>query len=250
MDSRVCVKERLDGVMAVDCSPIPQQHDRSAEVSEEVCEEDFDISIFEAMRAELHVQSDVAPAWRDAECAKGRDSILFEPMVEVRRLAPGGPSSPDIGDEQKTTFIHEYEMGAKFCGFFLCVAIRAVSNAEWLLRSFGARGVRVFDSSIPCRATVARHGSGDSSHGNVSRSLWLSAPRSRDRLNILPRWDLSADTLQASPSVLSISAVDALVWVSDAALSSHVSCKPRAIGQQSSSRRRAIERWPTRSCSG
>ncbi len=215
MQSWSFVKERSDGMMAVDRSPIPQQHNRSPQVPEEILQKELDISMFEAARAELHVKSGVTPTWRDADGPKGRDSVLLEPMVEVRCLASWCPGAPYIWDEQKSTFIHEYEMGAKFCGFFLFGAIPAVPSAEWLVRPFGVHGVRVFDSSTRCSATVARHGSGDSSHGNVSRSLWLYALRSRDRLNIPLQWDLSADTLRASLSVLSRGGVDAPGWVWD-----------------------------------
>lgn len=99
MHSRVSVKERLDGAVTVDCPPIPQQHDGSAEVTEEISQEDLDICILKTVRPELHIEPDVPPAWRDAECAERRYSILFEPVVEMRGLAPRRPGPPDIGDE-------------------------------------------------------------------------------------------------------------------------------------------------------
>ena len=68
--------------------------------------------------------------WRDSDGPKGRDSVLFEPVVEVRSLASGRPRTANIGDEQKATFIHEYEMGAKSCGFFLYEASRSFSTAQ------------------------------------------------------------------------------------------------------------------------
>lgn len=98
------VKERSDGMMAVDRSPIPQQHDRSAQVSEEILQEDLDVTMVEAARAELHVQSSVPPTWRDADGPKGRDPFLPEPMVEVRCVAPRSPCASHVGDEQKTRF--------------------------------------------------------------------------------------------------------------------------------------------------
>jgi hypothetical protein len=148
MYSWICVKERLDGMMTVDGSPIPQQHDRSAQVPEQILEEDFDICVFEATRAELHVQSNVSSMWRDADGSKGGDSVLLEPVVEVRCLAPWCPGAPHVGNEQKPAFIHEYEMGAKSCGFFLCEASRSLSTVQLHLRPVGARDVRVFDNSI------------------------------------------------------------------------------------------------------
>ncbi len=130
MESWVLVNERLDRMMTVDRSPIPQQNNRSSQVPKEIQQEDLDIVIVEVARSELHVKSGVSPEWRYADSPKSRDSVLLEPMVEVRCLAPWCPGAPYIGDEQESTFIHEYEMGAKFCSFFLSVAIRAVSNAE------------------------------------------------------------------------------------------------------------------------
>lgn len=128
-ESRMFVKKRFESMMTVNCSAIPQQDDRSSDVLEEMEQEAFDIPVFEAAGAKLHVKSGVSPAWRDAESAKGRDSVLLEPMVEMRCLASGCPGAPHIGDEQKAAFIHEYEMGAKSCGFFLCEASCSVSTA-------------------------------------------------------------------------------------------------------------------------
>ena len=99
MQSWAFVKECSDGMMTVDRSPIPQQHDPSAQVPEEILQEDLDVTMFEAARAELHVQSSVPPTWRDADGSKGRDSVLLEPMVEVRCLASWSPSASYIGDE-------------------------------------------------------------------------------------------------------------------------------------------------------
>ena len=156
MHSGVCSEKRSDGMMTVDRAPIPQEHDWSAQVREQILQEDFDICVFEAARAELHVEADVSPAWRDAESAKGRNSVLLEPVVEVRCPASGRPSAPHIGDEQETAFIHEYEMGAKSCGFFLCEASRSLSTVQSRLRPVGAHDVRVFDNStrvVPRGAT-------------------------------------------------------------------------------------------------
>ena len=169
MDSRMFVKERFNGMMTVDCSAIPQQNDRSSQVPVEVEQEEFDIPMLEAARAELHVKSSVPSLWRDADSAKGGDSVLFEPMVEVRCLASGCPSAPHIGDEQKAAFIHEYEMGAKSCGFVLCEAIRSVSSAQSLLRPFGAPDARVFDSSIPVVPRAATSDSDDIECETVSK---------------------------------------------------------------------------------
>ena len=106
MQSWTFVKECSDGMMTMDRSPIPQQHDRSAQVPEEILQEDLDVTMFEAVAAELHVESSVPPTWRDADSPKGRDSVLLEPMVEVRCLASWCPCAPHVGNEQKPALIH------------------------------------------------------------------------------------------------------------------------------------------------
>ena len=55
MESRMLIKERLNGTMAVDCSAIPQENDRSSQMLEQREQEYFDILIVEAPRTELHV---------------------------------------------------------------------------------------------------------------------------------------------------------------------------------------------------
>ncbi len=212
------LKKRFDGMMTVDHSTIPQQHDRSAEVPEEILQEDLDITMFEAVRAELNIQSNVSPLWRNGDGPKGRDFVLLEPMVNVRCLASWSPRASHIGNEQKPAFIHEYEMGAKSCGFFLSEATRLEPNARWPLHLSGVLGVLVSDNSIPCSVTAARHGSGDSSHGSVSRSARRFAARSINRLNTQLRSDPSTDTCSIVLSVPGSSEVDAQVWVWDGVL--------------------------------
>src|SRR3990172_10075430 len=157
-------------MMTVNRSPIPQQNNRPTQMPKEILQEDLDVVMFEAVRTELHVQSGMSPVWRNADGPKSRDSILLEPMIEVLCLSPWCPGAPDIGDEQKSTFIHEYEMSATSCGFFLSEATRFAPTRQWPLRPSGALGARVSDSSIPCSVTVARHGSDDRLHESVSRS--------------------------------------------------------------------------------
>lgn len=161
IESWVFLKERFDGMLTVNRSPIPQHDNRPTQMPKEILQEDLDIVMFEVVRSELHVQSQVAPVGRNADGPKSRDPVLLEPMIEVRCLSPRCPGAPDVGDEQKTTFIHEYEMGATSCGFFLSGATRSAPNGQWPLRPSGAHGAPVSDSSIPCSVTVARHGSDD-----------------------------------------------------------------------------------------
>ena len=168
IESWVLLKEWSDGMLTMNRSPIPQQDNRPTQMSEEIPQEDFNVVMFEVMRSELHVQSQAAPVGRNADGPKSRDPVLLEPMVEVRCLSPWCPCTPEIGDEQKSTFIHEYEMGATSCGFFLFGATPSAPNGQWPLRPFGALGARVSDSSIPCSVTVARHGLDDRLHESVS----------------------------------------------------------------------------------
>jgi hypothetical protein len=84
-------------------------------------------------------------------------------------LSFGRPGASHIGDEQKATFIDEYQMGAKSCGFFLCEATSRASNARWLFRPSVLLGVPVFDNSIPIAQESARRDWDDSEYESVSK---------------------------------------------------------------------------------
>jgi len=169
MESLVCIKKRLNGTLAVDGSAIPQQDDRPTKVSQEVLYKPFDIPVSEVMRTKLHVEPNVPVLRRNAEGANGGDPVLLEPVIKMRRLPFGCPCTSHIGDEQKAALIEENQMGAKFCGFFLCEAIRCASNEGWLFRSFVLHGVLVFDNSIPVVQEVAKRDWDDTEYETVSK---------------------------------------------------------------------------------
>ena len=156
-------------MVTMDGSAIPEQHDRSPEVPQKVLQKMLDIPMIEIARVELHVEGNASLPGRDAESPNGRDSVLLEPVVEERCLASGCPCASYVGDEQETAFIKEYQMGATFCGFFLCEASRNAPSVQWLPRPSALRGVRVFDNSTQVVPKAAKRDWHDTGYESVSK---------------------------------------------------------------------------------
>ena len=144
-------------------SPIPEQDHGAAQVLEQLPEELGHVwrsDILVAM--ESGVEGDAPPAWRNADGGDGRNLGPASSATQARSLSPGSPGAKDVGDEQKAALIEEYQMGAKFFGFFLYGAKYTASSGRWPSHHAPAPAFPVFDSSSPRSSGNATDDWGDS----------------------------------------------------------------------------------------
>lgn len=109
--------------------------------------------------------------------------MLIE-VVEVGRLALGGPGALDGRDEEEPALIEEDQMGPPVVGVFLYGASGGASSARSPRRPAGGPGAPVSAHSSPNPAAPATHGWGGTGCGSASRSGARCAGASRDRSGI------------------------------------------------------------------
>lgn len=112
-------KKGLHLAIPMDHSTVPQQHDSSSQVPEQMAEEGLDISALEIAFVKSDIQGHPVLIRRQADGDNGRYSVLPESNVETRCLAFGCPGTFDIGNKQEAPFIQKHQMGTRSTGFFI-----------------------------------------------------------------------------------------------------------------------------------
>lgn len=152
---------------------IPEQDHGAAQVFEQLPEEPGHFRRSDILVAvESGVEGDAPSARRNTDSRDGRNLGPASGATEVRSLSPGSPSPDDVGDEQEAALIEEYQMGAKFFGFFLYGANDTSSSGRWPSHHAPAPVFPAFDSSNPKSSENATDGSG----GSRSRTAFRPSP--------------------------------------------------------------------------
>lgn len=80
--------QRSDRIALVNASIVPDQDDRSAEMSKQLPEEGADLGVLDVLGVEAVVEAETAAPWTHRDAGDDRDSITPLAVVEQRRLAP------------------------------------------------------------------------------------------------------------------------------------------------------------------
>lgn len=148
--------------MSVDRASVPQKHNGTPEVFQQMSEKAQNIRALEVLGPKMDIERQMSLLGRNRDRADCRYSILSIQMAEEGCLALRRPCPFDVRNEQKSAFIEENEMGATFFGVFLYGATVCASTPRFPLPSFVERDVPVSDNSIPFLAGFAKHDWGDS----------------------------------------------------------------------------------------
>lgn len=160
-----------DSFSVMNGSPILQQDHRTLQMPKQVTQEGSDIQPHESTAAQPEIERHALARGRHSQGADRGDPILFVQIAHDRRAAFRRPGAGHIGDEHKTGFIEEDQMGAPWSGVFLYAASGTVSIGRSRSRSAAARSVRGSDNSIPTGSGASRH----DRDGSVSRTAGGSA---------------------------------------------------------------------------
>jgi hypothetical protein len=174
-------QELPDLAPAMNRPAVPEQVDRSAEVTQEVTEEGLDIEAGEIVGATPEVESHSPSPGRYRQAAADRQPVVPVAVPDARCLSLGRPGAVDIRDQQEPALIDEDEVGAASSGVFLSAAIRSASTERWRARRARPRGARASGSSSPGPSAPSRHGRGDSTPRTRAESTWRPAAASTDR---------------------------------------------------------------------
>ncbi len=191
MEPLVLVNELLYDDAPVDGAPIPEQHNRSAQVAQEVTQEAEDLHPGNIGAVETEVKSKPLARWGDGDSRDGRNPFPRIAVSEDRSMTDRCPGLAHVRDEEESAFVEEYEMGPKSLGFFLTPATAASSTVRWLARFFAWLGAPASATSILDPSSLATHDRSDTESRNVSRSAWQFAAESIALSYIPPRQHLA-----------------------------------------------------------
>src|SRR5262245_12537651 len=104
--------------MSMDLAAIPEQHDRAAQVTEQVPEKRDDLSPRDVAQVQVEVQPKAVTSRGHGEHRNDGDSVMPITMSKTRSLPDGRPGLADVGDEQESALIEKREMRASACGVF------------------------------------------------------------------------------------------------------------------------------------
>lgn len=241
MEALALTNELLNDEAPVDRAAIPEQHNWSAQMAQQVVQETDDLHPGNVGAVETEVKSKPLTRRGDADGGDGRNPLPRIAVSDNRSMADRRPGLAHVRDEEESAFVEEYEMGPKSLGFFLTRATAFSSNVRWLARFSAWPGAPASATSILDPSSLATHDRSDTESRNVSRSAWQFAAESTTPCYIPPRQHL-APTVRgacAFATRTSVAGVRALVW--PAGLLPHLgespgSNAPRSLSKRSESR--------------
>jgi hypothetical protein len=128
MQPWVALLKRGDGRSLVDRAAIPQEHDMTPQVAQQGSHEACDVNGLEVVGLEVDVQPHMLALGGHREGRQGRDAVMLVVVGNDGRVACRGPGAPSRGDEKKSTFIQEGQVGPQALGFFLSPATCSASS--------------------------------------------------------------------------------------------------------------------------
>jgi len=178
MEPLVLANELLDDDTPMDGATIPEQHNRSAQMAQEVTQESDDLHPGNIGTVETEVKSKPLARRGDGDGGDGGNSLPAVAVSKNRGAADRRPSLAHVRNEEESAFVEEYEMGPKSLGFFLSPATPASSSVRWLVRFSAWPGAPASATSILNPSSLATHDHSDRGSRNVSRSAWQFAAES------------------------------------------------------------------------
>jgi hypothetical protein len=183
LDSPSMGQKGLHGFPSMDQAPIPQQNDRTTQMTEQPSKKSDDLVRLDVLG--MNPEKQPAPAFLRGECQRRNHRHPISPikMFKDGRLAPGSPRPNDMRKQEKAAFIQKDQMGATCQSFFLWPASGLFSSLLWSLRRVPAPDVPASGSSIPILLGHARYDWDDNRSEILCQSLRRPAAWSKDPSN-------------------------------------------------------------------
>jgi len=157
LDSRTASKEFLGKLGFVERAAVPEEDERSLEVTAKVPEKLSDLLAPEVLVSiKACIESEAFPLRRDRDGGDSRDFCPASSDNERWRFPFNRPGSLDVGDKRESTLIQEYQAGSKPFGLFLYGATRDASSIGSLARGALWPASAVFGSSNPGRPSDSK----------------------------------------------------------------------------------------------
>ena len=119
LKARKTTTQGADRFPLVDRSVVPDQEDRTSQMTEEVTQELAHLGMLDVLQMETEVESKVTTAWTDRDPGDHRDAVSPLPMANHRCACTWGPGFVDTWSHEETRLVGEDEVGTQPRGFFL-----------------------------------------------------------------------------------------------------------------------------------
>lgn len=147
-EARMLLEEGPHDRPAVNVAVVPDDDDRSSEMSQEITQERTGVRRAEILAVQLEVEPAPPPCGTERQPGDHRDAVVFLPMAQDGSLAARRPGAPHGWNQEEARFVDEDEVGAQPRGvFFTRGHSRAVHSAiaassRWRARRSGFCGVQ------------------------------------------------------------------------------------------------------------
>ncbi len=185
MNTAMFFKESFDRPGIVRTAPVPEQHEPSFEMSQEVSQKSHDLgmpNVLQGMKTD--VQSDSPSTSRNADRRDRRDLRPSSGNFKNRSLSDKSPGLSDSRDKTKSALVEEDQRDSKPFGLFLYAAMNGASNALFPFHPSPGLLSRASDSSSPFRSRATRYYWDDKRLETSFRSPWRFSGSSKDRSSI------------------------------------------------------------------
>jgi hypothetical protein len=154
-DARMTCQEVLHLAATMDGMLVPEQHDGTRDVLQQVLEKGDHLVPTDRVPIGLHVQLDLAFARAHPQSTNQIEAfVVLNARADGRRLSAWRPGALQWADQRKPAFIGKNQAGAQRLPLFLSGARHSVSNGRPLHRRVRTCAVAVFGNSS---LNVVRH---------------------------------------------------------------------------------------------
>lgn len=195
LQAGVFVKALTDRIPSMDPATIPQEENGASQMSEQIDQKLRHFGVFDVLvGVKLSIQGNSLLLRRNTDRRDGRNLLPVAGTLQNRGFSSRRPGAANAGDERKTGFIQEDQMGTTLFGVFLYGASASVSIPEWPLRPVPEPVSPVSDSSNPDFPGPATHDGDGSELQTSARSLPPPGAGSKDRSHNQSLWPPSKES--------------------------------------------------------
>jgi hypothetical protein len=99
--SRMSAQQPADVLALVDGASIPEEHNRSGNLAQEIVKEDGYLYMGNVLSVEVQVEPEALSTKTDGDRRNGRDLVALKAMLDERCLSTGCPGPADVGNQEK-----------------------------------------------------------------------------------------------------------------------------------------------------
>jgi hypothetical protein len=119
----MALEKGLDLLASMDAAAVPEQDDRTWNLSEQVAQEEHDLGLRDVLPVQVEVEADVLASEAHGDRRDRRDPVVTVAVPDDRGLAAWSPGTADVRDQQEPAFVQEGQVRPQPLGFFLSLLL-------------------------------------------------------------------------------------------------------------------------------